>query len=159
MSQGNILQLLRGGDRRMIGRADQVAATVSKHPELFPELIAGLWATDPLICMRAADAVEKVTRTHSDLLQRYKTKLLALMGKAKQQELRWHLTLVVPRLRLSAKELKVAMTSLNDYLEDKSSIVKTCALQGCLIWLKESQKSEARLWRFCVELRGVVHPR
>jgi hypothetical protein len=43
MGRKQILPLLRGRDRRMIGRSDQVAALVSKVPELFPELIAGLW--------------------------------------------------------------------------------------------------------------------
>jgi hypothetical protein len=62
MPRKRILSLLAGGDRRTIGRADEVAAMVSKAPELFPELIAGLWSESPLVRMRAADASEKVTR-------------------------------------------------------------------------------------------------
>jgi hypothetical protein len=42
MLRRSILALLEGGDRRAIGRADQVLAIVSDHPELFPKLIAGL---------------------------------------------------------------------------------------------------------------------
>jgi hypothetical protein len=52
-----MLDLLRGGDRRMIGRSEQVAARVSKAPELFPELIAGLWAEDPPFSPSAPDTV------------------------------------------------------------------------------------------------------
>jgi hypothetical protein len=37
---------------------------------------------------------------------------------------------MVPRLVLSAKERQVAISSLHDYLADRSSIVKTFALQG-----------------------------
>ncbi|MGD0989260.1 MAG: hypothetical protein ABR874_15710 [Candidatus Sulfotelmatobacter sp.] len=130
MARTNILSLLEGGDRRMIGRADEVAAMVSKQPQLFPELMAGLWSSDPLVCMRAADAVEKITRERRELLQPYRKKLLQLMNEASQQELRWHLALMVPRLRLNAGELRTAVFALSAYLEDRSSIVKTCALQG-----------------------------
>ena len=80
----------------MIGHSDQVAAMVSDDPELFPELIAGLWSEDPLVRMRAADAAEKVTRKHRELLQPYKKELLGLMAEAEQQELRWHLAVMVP---------------------------------------------------------------
>jgi hypothetical protein len=103
---------------------------VSKEPELFPELIAGLWSANPLVRMRTADATEKVTRTNHDLLQPYKKELLGLTTETKQQELRWHLAAMIPRLRLSAKERQIAISALNSYLEDASSIVKTFALQG-----------------------------
>jgi alpha-beta hydrolase superfamily lysophospholipase len=130
MMKKDILALLGGGDRRTIGHADQVAAMVANDPELFPELIAGLWSEDPLVRMRAADAAEKVTRKHRELLQPYKKELLGLMTEAQEQELRWHLAVMVPRLLLNAKEQQVAMSSLQGYLEDRSSIVKTFALQG-----------------------------
>ena len=130
MPRRHILDLLRGGDRRMIGRSDQVTAMVSEAPQLFPELIAGLWSEDPLVRMRAADAAEKVTRKNRELLLPYKRELLALMAETEQQELRWHLAAMVPRLRLKAKERQIAISSLNSYLEDRSSIVKTSALQA-----------------------------
>jgi hypothetical protein len=130
MPRKDILLLLRGGDRRTIGRADEVAAIVSKDPEFFPELIAGLWSEDSLVRMRAADAAEKVTRKNSELLQPYKKELFGLMADAAEQELRWHLAAMVPRLTLSPKERKLAASLLNGYLEDRSSIVKTFALQG-----------------------------
>jgi len=130
MARKNILVLLKGGDRRTIGRSEQVAAIVSDDPELFPQLIAGFRSADPLVRMRAADAAEKVTRKLGDLLQRYKKELLALLTQAQQQELRWHLAVMVPRLQLTASERRVAISSLKSYLEDRSSIVKTFALQG-----------------------------
>src|SRR5271154_6453980 len=72
----NILARLKGGDRRTIGRADEVAAHVTKNPRLFPQLIAGLWSDDPLVRMRAADATEKVTRENPKFLPPYKKDLL-----------------------------------------------------------------------------------
>ena len=130
MRRIDVLLLLRGGDRRTIGRADQVAAIVAKNLRLFPKLIAGLWSADPLIRMRAADAAEKVTRERPELLTPFKKELLGLMTEATEQEMRWHLAAMVPRLPLNAAERELAISSLNTYLEDRSSIVKTFALQG-----------------------------
>ena len=130
MPRRNILKLLDEGDRRTIGRSDHVAALVSKDPRLFPELIAGLWADDPRLRMRAADATEKVTRKNRELLQPYKKELLGLMTEARQQELRWHLAAMVPRLPLNARDRQLAAALLSGYLDDRSSIVKTFALQG-----------------------------
>lgn len=130
MPRRNILRMLESGDRRTIGRSEQIAALVSKNSALFPQLIAGLWSDNELIRMRAADAVEKVTRTVPGLLQPYKKELLGLMVETSQQELRWHLAAMVPRLQLKQQERRLAEATLNSYLEDRSSIVRTFALQG-----------------------------
>jgi len=82
-----ILELLEGGDRRSIGRADEVAAIVSRQLNLFRELMTGLRAEDPLVRMRAADAAEKVSRKNPELLKPYNAELLGLMSEADQQEL------------------------------------------------------------------------
>jgi len=89
-----------------------------------------MWSSDPLVRMRAADAAEKVTRKQRELLDPYKRELLGLLAEATEQELRWHLAAMVPRLALDARERRAAMSWLNGYLEDDSSIVKTFALQG-----------------------------
>ena len=140
MVRQDILAFLRGGDRRTIGHSNRVAAIVSKDPKLFPQLIAGLWSPDPLVRMRAADAAEKVTRKQRRLLDPYKKELLGLLTEAQEQELRWHLAVMVPRLLLDPKEQQLAMSSLDRYLGDDSSIVKTFALQG-LADLAETEPS------------------
>lgn len=89
-----------------------------------------LWDFDPLVAMRAADALEKFTREKPDLLQRYKAQLLGLLAECTQQEVRWHLAAMVPRLRLSYPEIRRAAQTLQTYLQDTSSIVKTLAMQG-----------------------------
>lgn len=130
MPKKKILVLLEGGDRRSIGRADEVAETVSRKPTLFQGLMEGWWSEDPLVRMRAADATEKITRNNPDLLLPYCDELLVLMVETRQPELRWHLAAIVPRLALNAKKRQTATVLLNSYLEDCSSIVKTSALQA-----------------------------
>jgi HEAT repeat protein len=130
MPPKNILALLEGGDRRSIGRSDEVAAMVSTNLRLFPRLIEGLWSEDPLVRMRTADAAEKVTRKNPEMLRPYEKELLGLMAEAAEPELRWHLAVMVPRLKLSDMERQVATSLLKGYLQDRSSLVRTFALQG-----------------------------
>ena len=172
MRSHKILGQLEGGDRRSVGRADEVAALVSRNPKLFPRLFAGLWSDDPLVRMRATDAAEKVTRTAPQLLQPYKAELLGLLAESAlgepefvesdqqpvqkrvrrsskqvvqqpiQQEVRWHLAVMVPRLKLIPAEAQRVASQLTVYLEDRSSIVKTFALQG--LWELAQQHASVR---------------
>jgi hypothetical protein len=130
MTRNKLVSALEGGDRRSIGRSDQVATLVRSNPRLFPHLMQGLWSEDPLIRMRAADAAEKVTRNSPQLLAPYRKELLGLMAESTQQELRWHLAVMVPRLPLNSRERRLAASLLSDYGNDRSSIVRTFALQG-----------------------------
>lgn len=122
--------MLDGADRRSIGRASEVARLVLKEPRRFRELIECLWDENPVLRMRAADATEKVSAEKPHFLGRYKAELLGLLAEAEQIELRWHLALMVPRLRLTAPERRRAAAALQRFLDDRSSIVKTFAFQG-----------------------------
>lgn len=130
MPTKDILARLEGGDRRTIGHADEVAVLVCKNPRLFSRLMEGLWSENAVVRMRAADAAEKVTREKAGLLGPFKSELLGLMGEATQQEVRWHLAAMVPRLALNGRERELAISFLNRCLDDRSSIVRTFALQG-----------------------------
>lgn len=144
----DLLDLLRGGDRRSIGRSDQAAQIVLRNPKLFSKLIAGLWSDDALVRMRAADSAEKVSRENPVLLRRHKRELLGLLSEAAEQELRWHLAAMIPRLNLKPAELKQAARTLELYLQDRSSIVKTFALQA----LADLAQRDASLWPEVIEL-------
>ena len=130
----NLLPLLkdppRRADRRSIGRSNAVAALVLKHPALAGQLVHAMWHADPVVRMRAADALEKASIQNPKLIARYKQELLGLLGETPQQELRWHLAQMVPRLSLTAAERRRAVQHLRGYLDDRSSIVKTFALQA-----------------------------
>jgi hypothetical protein len=126
----SILAKLEGGDRRSIGNSEEVVQTVSKNPALFEELFSGLLADDPVVRMRAADAIEKITRARPELLQPWKNMLLSTASAFQEKELRWHVAQLIPRLRLTGTERKLAEQILMDYLEDGSSIVKTFSMQA-----------------------------
>jgi hypothetical protein len=122
--------MLQGGDRRSIGNSNQAVAQILQQPDRLVALIECLWSDDPVVRMRAADAAEKVSAQKPRLLQPFKAELLGLADETTQAELRWHLALMLPRLTLTTFERKRVMGRLRDYLRDRSSIVKTCAIQG-----------------------------
>lgn len=130
MRHQRLADMLCGGDRRSIGKSNQIARFVLSEPKRFADLISCLWNEDPIVRMRAADAAEKVTVKRPELLQPHKQELLGLLAEAEQIELRWHLALIVPRLELNGTERQCAAKSLWRYLDDRSSIVKTFALEG-----------------------------
>jgi hypothetical protein len=125
-----ILEKLKGGDRRSIGRANEVVRQVLRTPALLGELFKGMRSGDPLVRMRAADAAEKVTAQRPDLLQRYKTSLLNTIANIDQQEVRWHVAQMIPRLNLTPTERVRALGILFAYFSLKSKIVRTFALQA-----------------------------
>ena len=126
----DVLSKLRGGDRRSIGNVDEVVCAVRKKPDLFKHLTNALFEEGPVMRMRAADAMEKISLDNPELLQPFKPKLISLAKESQQQELRWHLAQMIPRLKLSPKETATLTEILFDYLNDKSKIVVTFAMQA-----------------------------
>jgi hypothetical protein len=125
-----LLQKLTGGDRRSIGNVEDVIRDVKEKPGLFGVLLDGLAVDDPLVRMRSADAIEKISAHQPELLQPYKKLIIRLAGQACQQEVRWHLAQIIPRLALTSREKSRVVDILFDYLDDDSKIVITFSLQA-----------------------------
>jgi HEAT repeat protein len=125
-----ILDDLKGGDRRSIGKSNLVVSKVLHDPTLFADIIGGISHANPLVRMRAADAAEKVSLIHPEWLGPYKNRLLELAAQATEQELRWHLAQMLPRLDLDPEERTGLFILMRSYLNDRSSIVRTFAMQA-----------------------------
>jgi len=125
-----IRSMLAGGDRRSIGRVREIVALVQRKPNQTNHVFRCLWDPDACVRMRAADALEKLSRREPHLIQTYRSQLLGLLAETTQKEMRWHLAVMIPRLRLTTSECQRTAELLFSYLEDKSSIVRTCAMQG-----------------------------
>lgn len=125
-----LLEKLTGGDRRSIGQANEVVDEVLRTPQLFTTLFEGLHDDNPLIRMRTADALEKITAQRPAWLAPYKYELLRMLAAPEQPEVRWHLIQMAPRLHLTNRERTKTISVLKCYLSDDSSIVKTSAMQA-----------------------------
>jgi hypothetical protein len=126
----NLLSELTGGDRRSIGRSNVVVGKVLRDPTRFAEITDGLSDRDPLVRMRCADVAEKVSLAHPEWLRPFKRKLLGLAESTEEKELLWHLDQMVPRLDLDRNDRCRVEAIMLSYLDDKSRIVQTFALQA-----------------------------
>ena len=125
------LEKLRGGDRRSIGRAGEVAADVLADPSLFDVVFDGMAVEDPVVRMRAADAVEKATAERPELLDAsHRERLLGDFAGIDQAEVRWHVAQLLPRLDLDDRDVDRAVERLSGFLDDESRIVRVNAMQA-----------------------------
>ncbi|HEY7258717.1 MAG TPA: hypothetical protein VH459_06590 [Gaiellales bacterium] len=138
---------LRGGDRRSVGRSEEVVADVLADSALFDPVFDAIGDDDPLVRMRAADAIEKVSARRPELLRGHTRRLLEL-GEIEQQEVRWHVAQMLPRVPLRAPERRRAVALLETYLGDRSSIVRTWAMNA----LAELAMDDAALRRRVVPI-------
>jgi len=147
--------LLQGGDRRSIGRSDEAVESVRRAPERFDELWACLAHEDPVVRMRAVDAVEKITRFDATVLASRKQALLSNAFDDGTPEVRWHLIAMLRRVPLASAELASTLKRLDHLLrEDESRIVKTAALQTAFELRQQSpgaQKIFAAMFAFALQ--------
>lgn len=125
-----IEQLLSIGDLRSAGKSEVVVKKVLANPRLFGDVVNAIFSVNAGTKMRAADAVEKITRYYPEWLTPYKQLFLTKISAIKQKEVRWHTAQILPRLKLTKKERAKVFNLMLEYLEEKSSIVRTFAIQA-----------------------------
>jgi hypothetical protein len=125
-----IREMLSAGRRLDLGRAAEVAASLLRNPRKTRQVVECLWDEDCGVANRAADALERASSRRPGILASWKEALLDRMLDAAENKLRWNLALTIFRTPLSRSEAQRAAAILRTWLDDKSSIVKTCAMHG-----------------------------
>ena len=153
-----LLEQLSGGDLRSIGNANAIVKQVRSQHQ-FDQLFEGLFHSDRLIVMRAADAIEKISQQVPGYLLPHKRSLLGFLRVAADKELKWHIALLVPRLNLTTSELRTTLTTLTCWARDitESRIVRVNSIQGLFDLLKRWPGQRKGLERTLAQLeRGTV---
>lgn len=122
--------ILAPGDMRTTGRADEAAALLATDPALLAGAVKLLADSNPGVRMRAADAIEKASRTRPGLLRPHKAALLGVLDSAQQQEVQWHLLQMLSSLDLAADERAIVFRRAASLLHSPSRIVAAEALSG-----------------------------
>ena len=144
------LRLARG-DRRSAGDAPSVAAEIAADRGKLAELVGCLFDRDASVRMRAADALERVSRGNAGWLDAYVDHLLTDAVAIEQVEVRWHIAQIVPRLSMSEEQRRRAAVLLADWFENSPSrIVQTSALQAVV----DLAESDAALRATSAEMLG-----
>ncbi|SMF26736.1 uracil-DNA glycosylase family protein [Pseudobacteriovorax antillogorgiicola] len=126
----SIVRILSNPDRRTVQGVDQAVRLIRVSPDRIEELIDCVFHQESVVAMRAADALEKINRSHPYLLKPYKKRILTIPKKQACKEARWHWCQVVPGLDLTDKQAQAVYETMAIFLEDPSSILRTFALQG-----------------------------
>lgn len=141
-----ILQKLRGDDLRSIGKADEVVQDILNDPSLFQEVFEGMLNKDPVIRMRSADAIEKVSAKRPEYLRPFKSKLINQISKTEQQEVRWHVAQMFSYIETSKIERNKIIKILLSYIEtDESKIVKTFSMQTLADFAEKDEQIKPRM--------------
>lgn len=131
MQMISIEKALAGGDLRSVKRNQFVVSSIKNQQE-FDELFRLMVHKDRLVVMRAADAIEKITKDKPTYLTKHKKVILDLASLAENKELQWHLAQLMPRLTLDKIEFEHALSTLMQWAMDEkcSRIVRVNSLQA-----------------------------
>lgn len=137
------IKYLTGGDLRSIGESNKIVNLIRTQKD-FDELFLFLFDSDRKIVMRAADAIEKITADNYKFLSKHKLSLIELCSLASDKELKWHLALLVSRLKLSNDDFLKVWNKLSAWAQDKeeSRIVRVNSVQGLFNILPQNIERE-----------------
>lgn len=123
-------QLLLGKDRRRLNNSRVVTAVHDQNS--FDALFGLIFHHERPLVMRAADAVEKITRQDPEYLRPHKNQLLSILKSADHQELKWHVAQLILRLPLDPGETADVWHILTHWVLNphESKIVRVNALQS-----------------------------
>lgn len=126
-----LTEILLGKDLRSIGRVNEIIEFISDQ-ESFDELFDLLMHHERLLVMRAADTIEKVTISRPEFLAPHKGQLLSLLKSSVHKELKWHLALLVSRLKLDDNEFDDVWDLITYWVQNpnESKIVRVNSLQA-----------------------------
>jgi len=120
---------LGGGDLRSIGDADGVAAEASGNPARVDTLVEAIFAAEPVVRMRCADALEKISRVRPEYFISHRKSIIELLQGEHSKEILWHLLQISGRLQWTATQASTVFKTAEKCLNHPSSIVKTSAMQ------------------------------
>jgi HEAT repeat protein len=127
------LQMLSGGNLQSDGRANEVADKVIGHPHLFNQLVEGLSEADDVIRARTAHALERISRTHPEMLLGLLPQFVDMAVNDPVPMVKWHLAMIFGNLPLPAEKVDVVISTLFRMLDDTSVFVKSWSIVSLTI--------------------------
>jgi HEAT repeat protein len=140
-----LLKKLAGGDLRSDGRANEVADQVTKSPQLITKLLEGLSESDDVVRGRTTHALERISRTHPEMLRGLVPQLARLAAYDKVPMVRWHIPMIFANMMLSETEIETVFSSLFQLLEDDSVFVKSWAIASLTILARKNKDKITRV--------------
>ncbi len=140
--------LFIGDDMRMPNGAIEASEICLQSPQRILELLELIKGGTPKYKLCASDALEKISVQRPELLRQFESEIFEIACSETQQEVRWHMAQIAPRLDLNLEKANEWVTLLRRFLNDKSRIVVTFAMNA--IW-EISQRYEINGARELIE--------
>jgi HEAT repeat protein len=128
-----IIVMLSGGSLISDGRANEAADRVLANPELFDRLIEGLSESDVVVRARTAHAMERISRTHPEMVKGLLPKFIEMATFDPVPMVKWHIAMIFGNLPLPVESVDEIIPVLFRMLEDPSVFVKSWALVSLTI--------------------------
>ncbi len=149
-----VLTWLSGGDLRSDGMANEVAEFILDNPAAFEDLFVGLSEADDVVRGRAADAIEKVSRSRPDLLTDHLPEITNLSRDEKVPLVKMHLAMIFGHLAVFPELTEQLMPPLRSLLDDESVFTRSWAIVSlCIIARKYPQECQVVI-ELLVPLQG-----
>lgn len=106
MMKNDLKKYLQGEDFKSIADVDHLIPLINTQNK-FDKLYPYLFTDNRLIVMRAADAIEKITKKkYPFYLHSYNAKIIELLSTVREKVLKWPVALMASRMDHSENELK-----------------------------------------------------
>ena len=113
--------LTGGGHANSLGRVNEVIEIVLSDKSRLDELYDCLFEDDAWVRMRAADALEKICREHSDWLLPYVDRFADKLHASTQPSIQWHLAQIYEQVELTDAQRRVVQDWLQALLSSKDA--------------------------------------
>ncbi len=138
--------MLTGGHPNSLGRTPEVVAAVLADRALLEPLFGTLRADDPVVRMRAGDALEKVCRERPHWFVPEVERLLGEVAEIDQPSVRWHVVQMLGEIELTRPQHRRAVALAQRFLETSDDwIVLNVTMQQLCDWSQEDPRLGAWL--------------
>lgn len=138
-------EIFQGGDMRSPIGSDIAAKHILENPNSIFDIVPLLNCGDKRLQMRAADCLEKASAKNPQILLPVRGTIIETLKTATQQEVRWHMAQIAKHLDPSMDEIAQMAPFLFEYLNDKSKIVITFALDTLVHFAKYDANIKAKI--------------
>jgi hypothetical protein len=141
----SMLDKLKSGDLRSLGRANEVVGDVLRDPAQFRSVFNAMLSADPVVRRRAAAVVQQVSADRPDLLQPFTRRLLDEVASSQAQEVQSQVARMLSRVQLTEEQRRQAETILMAYLNGRSSVARAAATKALADLVLRDPQFRARI--------------
>ena len=133
----HLLIWLAEGNLASDGLADEVVRLVSANLDLLPDLVVGLHAPDAALRGHAADALEKLARSHPEAVVRFLPDLTRAATQDRVPMVRWHMAMTLGHLSVFPDRVPQLADALFFLLQDGSISTRCWAMVSLCILARQ----------------------